>query len=55
MGGLVVKQMLYQAKADNKDDFINNTIGVVCREILILHLYYYFLLNYCFPVVSGVL
>lgn len=28
MGGLVVKQMLYQAKADNKDDFVNNTIGV---------------------------
>lgn len=30
MGGLVVKQMLYQAKADNMDEFVNNTIGVVC-------------------------
>lgn len=30
MGGLVVKQMLYQAKEDNMDDFVNNTIGVVC-------------------------
>ncbi|KAG5543419.1 hypothetical protein RHGRI_016224 [Rhododendron griersonianum] len=29
MGGLVVKQMLYQAKADNRDDFVNNTIGVI--------------------------
>ncbi|KAL6995550.1 hypothetical protein U1Q18_005685 [Sarracenia purpurea var. burkii] len=29
MGGLVVKQMLYQAKAENKDDLVNNTIGVV--------------------------
>jgi len=28
MGGLVVKQMLYQAKADNMDEFVNNTIGV---------------------------
>lgn len=29
MGGLVVKQMLYQAKAENKDNFVNNTVGVV--------------------------
>ncbi|PHT51161.1 hypothetical protein CQW23_10908 [Capsicum baccatum] len=29
MGGLVVKQMLYQAKAEKKDDFVKNTIGVV--------------------------
>lgn len=30
MGGLVVKQMLYQAKAEKKDDLVKNTIGVVC-------------------------
>ncbi|KAK6939572.1 hypothetical protein RJ641_029103 [Dillenia turbinata] len=29
MGGLVVKQILYQAKAANLDNFVNNTIGVV--------------------------
>ncbi|XP_022845151.1 uncharacterized protein LOC111368152 isoform X1 [Olea europaea var. sylvestris] len=29
MGGLVVKQMLYQAKAENKSNFISNTVGVV--------------------------
>ncbi|CAA3015141.1 Hypothetical predicted protein [Olea europaea subsp. europaea] len=29
MGGLVVKQMLYQAKAENKSNFVNNTVGVV--------------------------
>ncbi|KAJ8538054.1 hypothetical protein K7X08_014594 [Anisodus acutangulus] len=29
MGGLVVKQMLYQAKAEKKDDLVKNTIGVV--------------------------
>ncbi|KAF8377521.1 hypothetical protein HHK36_030903 [Tetracentron sinense] len=29
MGGLVVKQMLYQAKADNFDNLVSNTIGVV--------------------------
>ncbi|KAL0366170.1 UNVERIFIED_CONTAM: protein SERAC1 [Sesamum radiatum] len=29
MGGLVVKQMLYQAKAENKDNFVNNTVGIV--------------------------
>ncbi|KAJ4964110.1 hypothetical protein NE237_024049 [Protea cynaroides] len=29
MGGLVVKQMLNQAKTDNSNIFINNTIGVV--------------------------
>ncbi|RAL47282.1 hypothetical protein DM860_013247 [Cuscuta australis] len=29
MGGLVVKQMLYQAKAENKEDLVNNTAGVV--------------------------
>ncbi|XP_043713383.1 uncharacterized protein LOC122661930 isoform X2 [Telopea speciosissima] len=29
MGGLVVKQLLFQAKADNLNNFINNTIGVV--------------------------
>lgn len=29
MGGLVVKQMLYQAKAENKDDLVNNAIGLV--------------------------
>ncbi|XP_006354916.1 uncharacterized protein [Solanum tuberosum] len=29
MGGLVVKQMLYQAKAEKKDNFVKNTIGVV--------------------------
>lgn len=30
MGGLVVKQMLYQAKAESNDDLVNNTVGVVC-------------------------
>lgn len=30
MGGLVVKQMLYQAKAENKEQLVNNTVGVVC-------------------------
>nr|DAD41214.1 TPA_asm: hypothetical protein HUJ06_015537 [Nelumbo nucifera] len=29
MGGLVVKQMLYQAKADNYNKLVRNTIGVV--------------------------
>lgn len=29
MGGLVVKQMLFQARTENKDNFVNNTIGVV--------------------------
>ncbi|KAJ8541071.1 hypothetical protein K7X08_001887 [Anisodus acutangulus] len=29
MGGLVVKQMLYQARAEKKDDLVKNTIGVV--------------------------
>ncbi|CAO2834210.1 unnamed protein product [Amaranthus hypochondriacus] len=29
MGGLVVKQLLYQAKANNLDYFVNNTAGVV--------------------------
>ncbi|KAG6672177.1 hypothetical protein I3842_16G045300 [Carya illinoinensis] len=29
MGGLVVKQMLYKAKAENVDNLVNNTIGVV--------------------------
>lgn len=29
MGGLVVKQMLYQAKTEKKDNFVKNTIGVV--------------------------
>ncbi|XP_008795143.1 uncharacterized protein LOC103710976 isoform X2 [Phoenix dactylifera] len=29
MGGLVVKQMLFQAKINNLDKFMNNTIGVV--------------------------
>lgn len=30
MGGLVVKQMLYQAKNSNLTEFVKNTIGVVC-------------------------
>ncbi|WOL09441.1 hypothetical protein Cni_G18194 [Canna indica] len=29
MGGLVVKQMLYQAKINNLNEFVKNTIGVV--------------------------
>ncbi|KAG8389996.1 hypothetical protein BUALT_Bualt01G0037400 [Buddleja alternifolia] len=29
MGGLVVKQMLYQAKAEKKDNFVNNTVGII--------------------------
>ncbi|PIN25251.1 hypothetical protein CDL12_01987 [Handroanthus impetiginosus] len=29
MGGLVVKQMLYQAKAEKKDNFVNNTVGLI--------------------------
>uniref|UniRef100_A0ACD5WSR0 Uncharacterized protein n=1 Tax=Avena sativa TaxID=4498 RepID=A0ACD5WSR0_AVESA len=29
MGGLVVKQMLHQAKLNNHDQFLNNTIGLV--------------------------
>lgn len=29
MGGLVVKQMLYQAKTQNFTEFLNNTIGIV--------------------------
>lgn len=31
MGGLVVKQMLYEAKRENFNEFFNNTIGVVCN------------------------
>ncbi|GFS33193.1 alpha/beta-Hydrolases superfamily protein [Actinidia rufa] len=35
MGGLVVKQMLHQAKSENKDDLVNNTVGVqTCRHAL---------------------
>jgi len=30
MGGLVVKQMLHKAKAENIDNLVNNTAGVVC-------------------------
>ncbi len=30
MGGLVVKQMLHKAKAENIDNLVNNTVGVVC-------------------------
>ncbi|KAI7992223.1 Protein SERAC1 [Camellia lanceoleosa] len=33
MGGLVVKQMLSQAKVDNKDDLVDNTIGVWASAI----------------------
>ncbi|KAL1539216.1 hypothetical protein AAHA92_27865 [Salvia divinorum] len=29
MGGLVVKQMLHQAKAENNDNFVNNAVGIV--------------------------
>lgn len=29
MGGLVVKQMLYQAKLNNLHDFLDNTVGIV--------------------------
>nr|XP_043614397.1 uncharacterized protein LOC122586477 [Erigeron canadensis] len=29
MGGLVVKQMLHQARTEKRDDIVNNTIGVV--------------------------
>ncbi|XAR61858.1 hypothetical protein NMG60_11016394 [Bertholletia excelsa] len=29
LGGLVVKQMLHQAKSENKNDLVNNIIGVV--------------------------
>ncbi|PPR94378.1 hypothetical protein GOBAR_AA26291 [Gossypium barbadense] len=29
LGGLVVKQMLFKAKAENMDDLVNNTVGVV--------------------------
>ncbi|XWS14669.1 hypothetical protein CRYUN_Cryun35bG0029100 [Craigia yunnanensis] len=29
LGGLVVKQILYKAKAENMDNLVNNTIGVV--------------------------
>ncbi|KAJ4701793.1 alpha/beta-Hydrolases superfamily protein [Melia azedarach] len=29
MGGLVVKQMLHKAKAENIDNFVNNTVGIV--------------------------
>ncbi|CAA0830294.1 alpha/beta-Hydrolases superfamily protein [Striga hermonthica] len=29
MGGLVVKQMLYQARTENKDNFVENTVGIV--------------------------
>ncbi|KAK6245270.1 hypothetical protein SCA6_008360 [Theobroma cacao] len=29
MGGLVVKQILYKAKAENMDNLVNNTVGVV--------------------------
>jgi triacylglycerol esterase/lipase EstA (alpha/beta hydrolase family) len=36
MGGLVVKQMLYQAKLNNYDKFLNNTNGLVCICLSIL-------------------
>ncbi|EPS69215.1 hypothetical protein M569_05552, partial [Genlisea aurea] len=29
MGGLVVKQILFQAKAENKHDLVDNTVGIV--------------------------
>jgi len=34
MGGLVVKQLLYQAKLNNYDNFLNNTVGLVCICVL---------------------
>ncbi|KAG0467717.1 hypothetical protein HPP92_019297 [Vanilla planifolia] len=37
MGGLVVKQMLYQAKLNNLNSFLDNTIGILL--INFLHLY----------------
>ncbi|KAL2894585.1 Protein SERAC1 [Bienertia sinuspersici] len=33
MGGLVVKQLLHQAKAAKLDNLVNNTVGVVCSHI----------------------
>jgi hypothetical protein len=29
MGGLVVKQMLFQAKLNNNNEFLHNTAGIV--------------------------
>jgi large-conductance mechanosensitive channel len=34
MGGLVVKELLYQAKLNNYDNFLNNTVGLVCISLL---------------------
>jgi protein SERAC1 len=42
MGGLVVKELLYQAKLNNYDNFLNNTVGLVCISLL------------CFVIVSSV-
>lgn len=30
MGGLVVKQMLHKAKTEKIDNFVKNTVGLVC-------------------------
>lgn len=32
MGGLVVKQMLFQAKLNNHNEFLHNTAGIVSIE-----------------------
>lgn len=61
MGGLVVKQMLYNARTENLDDFIKNTVGVVCftqqfcflqlwrkmtEKIVFINVHYYLLTMY---------
>ncbi|XWS24267.1 hypothetical protein CRYUN_Cryun28dG0086200 [Craigia yunnanensis] len=44
-GGLVVKQILYKAKAENMDNLVNNTIGVVSAQILDTCNFNYFIPN----------
>lgn len=43
MGGLVVKQMLYQAKTESYTDLFNNTVGIVRVFAKIDYLSYIFI------------
>lgn len=39
----MVKQMLFKAKAENMDDLVNNTVGVVSAQILEIFYFHYFI------------
>ena len=43
----MVKQMLHQAKLNNYDNFLNNTIGLVCARCLFFGLYPSYNSDFC--------